>query len=144
MFFNRDSRRQFQLAEGPAPAASAAFPATSPDADELLLAKIVALLRTLPFEPAGEEDDREVVSSDLPRLAPVHRLAGGAADDARGICMNLITLSQSFARLSDQQLLGVAQDTRARARGELIGVWKMLDLLERMEATKSQLLAEEC
>jgi len=106
--------------------------------DEVLMAKIVALLRTLPpprKRGAGRGLDSSggpVVCAPLPP-ATVHRLVTAGRNEAACICSNLVAVSRAFADLPDDELLAVPESLRDEARGELIGVWKVLDLLRRME-----------
>jgi hypothetical protein len=109
--------------------------------DDLLLAKIVSLLRTLPFGERHASSSGESMSDPQP-ARPAVRPIGSSRNAATCICSNLIAVSEAFSELTDEELLAVPEDVRDHARGELIGVWKVLDLLQRMEATHSQLLAE--
>jgi len=130
----RRSAREGEIME-PAGQEASALP------DDLLLAKIVSLLRTLPFGERHESASGEPMSDPLPARPAVRRI-GSARNEAACICTNLITVAEAFSGLSDEELLAVPEEVRGRARGELIGVWKVLDLLQRMEATQGQLLAE--
>jgi len=110
--------------------------------DEALLGKIVALLRTLPFAGSGESDEQEEDRS-TERVErrfcdrTVHPLRPSEDDEAICICRNLTTIARAFARLSDEDLYTVPAEVRERARGELIGVWKTLDLARRVEVSQS-------
>jgi hypothetical protein len=113
--------------------------------DEALLEKIVALLRTLPFGSGAEEGaPAEQPPAELaPGAERVQPLYPPAEGEATAICRNLTTIARAFARLSDEELATVPAEVRERARGELIGVWKILDLVRRLEVSQS-LFASGC
>ena len=85
----------------------------------------------------AEPADRTIPRLDLP-------------NSHRGICIcqNLAMAAVAFARLTDDELFAVPRRTREQARDTLLGVWRILDLLQEIEDArdKSQrtMPAEEC
>lgn len=122
--------------------------ADKPGEDDMVLAKILALIRTLPFggedewpeggsEGSSARDAWAAGDSRVPRIG-----SSSKSEQAACVCANLIAAAEAFAGFSDEDLFAVPEETRDGARGALIGVWKTLDLLKRLEATRGQLVAE--
>ena len=75
----------------------------------------------------AEPADRAIPRLDLPNS---HR---GVC-----ICQNLAMVAVAFARLTDDELFAVPRRTRERARDTLLGVWRILDLLQEIEDTRDE------
>jgi hypothetical protein len=84
---------------------------------------------------AGPDDDDSAAEPDagLAVDARVLTLAPPRHGRALCICSNLTTTADAFAQLSGEELFALPAGLRRHVHDALVGVWQILDLVQRME-----------
>jgi len=68
-----------------------------------------------------------------PAAATVAVLPLQGRDSGVCVCQNLIASARALVRLSNEELFALPGELRARTRDALVGVWQVLDLVQRLD-----------